>query len=625
MTSPKLPYGQWPSPLTPATMASALRLGTPTWAGQRLVWVEQRSGHGVLVASRPQETARDVTADLNVRAGVGYGGGQFTVHGDDAFFCCADGRLYRTHLDHGRPRPLTPAFGAVASPRVSPDGRWVVYVHSDGTHDALAAVDTQGTRWPWKLADDADFFMQPAFSPDGRRLAWVAWDQLNMPWTGTRLVTAPILDEGPDLRLGDAEIWAGDDGAAIQQPAFSPDGRWLAYLSDAPGFSQICLRDLHTGQVRVLTDGPNDHSGPAWVQGLRFIVWRADSQRVLATRYHQGHVSLITVGLDGEVHPVPGTSPYTAFSQPDWHEDGRVAFLASSSQQPERVISVTPTGAATTHAFSTRERVLPAHLSPVRSLTWTPPGHEMPIYANFYPPHHPRQQGDGLPPAIVLIHGGPSVQSLARYHPTAQFFATRGFAVLDLNYRGSTGYGRAYSDALAGQWGVYDVEDAVSAVAYLGEAGLADPRRVAIMGGSAGGYTVLQTLTDHPGAFAAGVCMYGISNLFTLDATTHKFEASYCQWLIGALPETADTWRARSPIFKADRISDPVAIYHGAQDKAVPIAQAEAIVGSLRARNAPHRYHVYEDEGHGWRKAPNIDHFYTDVLEFLTETLATTL
>ena len=216
-----------------------------------------------------------------------------------------------------------------------------------------------------------------------------------------------------------------------------------------------------------------------------------------------------------------------------------------------------------------------------------------------------------------MIHGGPTGQADVGFAFRNQYFATRGYAVLDVDYRGSTGYGREYREALLGKWGIYDVEDALAAGTYLVEAGLADPDRLGIMGSSAGGFTVLQVLTGHPGFFRAGACFYGISNLFTMASNTHKFEAHYLDSLLGPLPVARDLYRDRSPIFAVDKLTDPIAIFHGTDDKVVPIEQAESIVRSLAERGVPHEYHVYEGEGHGWRKPETVEAFYHSLEDFL--------
>jgi len=230
-----------------------------------------------------------------------------------------------------------------------------------------------------------------------------------------------------------------------------------------------------------------------------------------------------------------------------------------------------------------------------------------------------RFTAQGKPPLVVLIHGGPTSQVTASYNPQAQFLATRGYAVLAVNYRGSTGYGRAYMLKLRQCWGVYDVEDARTGCLALAERGRVDERRRVIMGGSAGGYTVLQSLVSHPGFYTAGVCLFGVANQFTLVQDTHKFEERYSDSLLGPLPEAADLYRERSPVFHADRIKDPVAVFQGDSDQVVPPSQSEEIVGSLRARGVPHEYHLYEGEGHGWRKTETIEQFYTSLDRFLRQ------
>lgn len=615
------PYGSWPSPLSPRELAGQLRLSEVQWAGdgETLVWLEGRSAASVLVAQRGVDAACDVTGpDVSVRGGVGYGGGEFAVWQDVIFFASSDGRLYRVDLEHGGARAITTPFGKVAAPTPSPCGEWIAYVHTDGHHDALAIVDADGEKWPAQLVTGRDFITQPSWHPSGDRLAWVSWDHPDMPWTGARVELASVTVDARGVSLGPVEVIAGAPGTiAAQQPIFSPDGEWLAYVSDEAGWLNVYARSLATGEVRQLTANDAEYGVPPWVQGMRTIGWSPDSSAVLAIRNAAGQQTLQRLGLDGTSAQVPGLEAYEALSQLSVSATGRVAVLASASRIPPRVVSVT-NGQARVHKRATSERLRPEALSTMQPVSWRAPD-GMEVFGNFYPPTSETSAGQGAPPVIVLIHGGPTAQRTAAFDSRCQFFATRGYAVLDVNYRGSTGYGRAYMQALNGQWGVFDVEDAIGGVKSLGERGLVDPARAVIMGGSAGGYTVLQALTDHPGAFAAGISMYGISDLFALAAGTHKFEAHYNDSLIGPLPEATDLYRARSPLFKADRIADPVAVFQGADDRVVPLDQAEAIVSALQKRKVPHAYHVYEGEGHGWRKAETIEHFYTEVLRFLEQ------
>ncbi|MBC8078589.1 MAG: S9 family peptidase [Chloroflexales bacterium] len=265
---------------------------------------------------------------------------------------------------------------------------------------------------------------------------------------------------------------------------------------------------------------------------------------------------------------------------------------------------------------ATGENVPPDALVAPAPISWRgPDGAE--IYGLIYRPA--ARDATGLPPAIVHIHGGPTSQSVAEYDGTAQFFATRGYAVLQVNYRGSTGYGRAYMHAGRGNWGIHDVADAVSGARHLVEASIADAERLVIMGGSAGGFTVLQTLIDQPGVFRAGICLYGVSNQFTLAADTHKFEERYLDTLLGPLPEAASIYRARSPIFHAHKLTTPLAVFQGEDDTSVPRAQSDTIVASLRQRGVPHVYHVFAGEGHGWRKRETIAAYYRAVEDFLRQ------
>lgn len=616
-------FGLWDSPVTTDMLAGQKRLNDVKWSreGRSLVWCEGRGAQGVLLAQVFGQAPREISGHVNVRGGVGYGGGEFDVHNDFAVFV-GDGRLWRAGLGAGAPRAITPAMGIdLASPTISPDGRWVVYVFSDGKHDGLAVVDSQGKQWPQKIVVGADFYMQPAFSADGTRLAWIAWDQPNMPWDGTRLEIADVEVTPAGFKLGAIEVLAGGDKTSVQQPVFSPDGRYLAFVSDELGKNHVFLRKLADGENAKASHVDADYGGPAWVQGMRHLAWSQDSQSLLACRNDGGVVQLVRITVDGQEVEVSGAAAYEHVSQPAVSAFGDVAFLGASSRIAPRVVTLVEGQHAHVVMRATAETVAAADLAHMERLRWLVAGKQgtTEVYGNFYAPTSLRFEGEGKPPAIVMIHGGPTTQATAVFNAKNQFFATRGFAVLDVNYRGSTGYGRTYQDALYGQWGVADVEDAVSAARYLAEAGLADPERIVIMGGSAGGYTVLQALTDHPGVFKAGVCLYGIANLFTLAMGTHKFEAAYNDMLVGALPQASGLYRERSPIFKADRIRDALAVYHGAEDKVVPIDQAELIVGALRARGVPHVYHSYANEGHGWRRPENIDHFYRSLLEFLKQ------
>ncbi len=617
------PYGTWPGAFTPSALAASLRLRDALWDddGATLVWLEERSGLGVLVAQRGADAPRDLTPpDMPVRARVGYGGGDFTVAGGQVYFAGPGGRLYRQPLTAGPARPITPAFGQAAAPRVSPDGRWLAFVHHYEDVDGVAVVDTDGAHWPAKLAYGTDFAMQPAWSPDGARLAYIAWNHPQMPWDGAelRLLTLSV-PAGGLPRAVESVTLAGGTETAVFQPEFSPDGRWLAYASDASGWWQLYVCDLASGQHTQLTQAEAEHAVPAWVQGVRAFGWLPDSSALLALRNERGFYSLWRVAVPaGQAQRVAGFDAYTHLAQPAVASTGAVALLASSWAIPPRVVSAAAGAAARVHRRSGDEAAPPEALAAPEALTWA--GHDgEAVHGLYYAPASGQFTSPGRPPLIVLAHGGPSGQVAAAYSGEAQFYATRGFAVLAVNYRGSTGYGKAYLNKLRGSWGLYDVEDCASGALFLVESGRADRDRLVIMGGSAGGFTVLQSLVDKPGFYRAGVCLYGVSNQFLLAQDTHKFEAHYTDSLLGPLPEAAALYRARSPLFHAERIVDALAVFQGADDVVVPRSQSDLIVESLRARGVPHIYHVYEGEGHGWRRAETITAYYEAALAFLTQ------
>ena len=620
-------YGLWESPITPRQLALGVRLSDVAWNtdGETLVWLEGRSGQGVLVAKRRGEAPRDLTAERSVRARVGYGGGDFTVF-DGAVYFVSEGRLYCQSLREGEARPITPAYGEAASPRVSPDGKWLLFVHSDGVEDVLAIVDTKGSFWPQRLASGRDFYMQPCWHPSGEQVAWIAWDHPRMPWESADLTLASLTLSDDGLpRVRESERIAGGDGIAIFQPEFSPDGQSLAYVSDESGYGNLFLYDLTEKTHCRLTTGEEDLSTPAWVQGLHTYGFNWNGSSILYRARKEGIDRLLRIDLaTGHVEPVGAPlsellADYTLLQQiaPSPTEDA-VALIAQSAQIPARVVTCALTGQSSPriHRYSSTETIPQEDLSQPEPLSWTASdGKE--AYGLYYPPCSGAFVGNGLPPAIVQVHGGPTSQYTIGYHGATQFFTSRGYAVLEVNYRGSTGYGREYRDALQRSWGILDVEDTVSGVRFLAESGRADPDRLVVMGGSAGGYTVLRVLTEYPGVFRAAICMYGVSDLFALAQETHKLEAHYLDGLIGKLPEASAIYRERSPIFSVERITDPIAIFQGEDDKVVPKDQSEKIVASLRSRGVPHEYHVYAGEGHGWRKTETIEAFYSDVERFL--------
>jgi dipeptidyl aminopeptidase/acylaminoacyl peptidase len=586
----------------------------------------------LVVAPPDGQARRDLNSDYGVRARVGYGGGDFCVgQGRVVFVEATSGRLYAQLLAGGVAHPLTPGFGASAAPKLSPDGRWIVFIHTYEDQDALAIVDSQGKQWPARLASGQDFYMQPVWHPSSQQLAFVTWNHPNMPWDGTTLILAKLeVPSAKNSRVGlpslaEQVVLAGGEEVSIFQPEFSPDGRYLTYISDETGWWQIYRYDLKTQEHRQLTHEPAEHGLPAWAQGLRTYAFSPDGQRLFFVRSQRGNQTLWQMQVSSGKAQMLDMGGYTHLDQIAVSPDGKnLAFIASSPNTPGRLIvrgieAEQPLEKQLRVVCRTTAENLPPDLySLPEHLTWQAEDGGA-VYGLFYRPHNPQFVSSGTPPLIVNVHGGPTGQRGMDFAPNAQFFTSRGFAFLDVNYRGSTGYGRGYRNLLRGKWGLYDVQDAVSGARYLAEQGLVDPDRKVVLGGSAGGYTVLQALVDHPGFFKAGVCLYGISNQFTLAAETHKFESHYTDSLLGPLPEAAELYRRRSPLFFLDRIQDPIAIFQGDEDRVVPRAQSDEVVAVLQRRGVPYVYHLYPGEGHGFRKTETIEHYYHAVEQFLRQ------
>ncbi|MBC8333254.1 MAG: S9 family peptidase [Anaerolineae bacterium] len=614
-------FGLWPSPISPQRIGAGLSISDIAWDDDgTLVWRESRGAGGVLVVQPPDgEAFRDLNSDYTASAGVGYGGGDFCAGRGAVYFVESKSkRIYRQPTQSGgTAEPITPKFGAAASPAISPDGAHLLFIHTYEHQDSLAIVDTEGANWPTKLVSGDDFYMQPCWHPGGEKMAWIAWNHPRMPWDGTKLQVANWqVENGVD----EAITVAGSENISIFQPQFSPDGRFLAYVSDESGWWQIYVYDLKSGTTRQLTHADAEHGIPAWVQGMRTYGFSPDGERIYCIRIQNGFSSLWQVDVtNGAEMQIPLPDEYTWLEQIAVHpREERIALIASGDLCPKRIITADPAGACRVWRRSAPEDLPTETYTRAEAITW--PGMDSRnVYGLFYVPQNEQFEGVGLPPLMVLIHGGPTSQRGASFDAQAQFFTTRGYAVLQVNYRGSTGYGRKYREMLRGNWGIYDVEDAVSGARHLVAQGRVDNDRLVIMGGSAGGFTVLKALEDYPGVFKAGVCLYGVANQFSLVADTHKFEERYSDSLLGSLPEAAELYRQRSPLFFADKIQDPVIVFQGEDDKVVPKAQSDAIVAALKQNGVPHEYHLYAGEGHGFRKPETIEHFYNTLEKFLRE------
>ena len=568
-----------------------------------IVWVERRGGTGVLVYWRG--APQDLTTGMDVGSGLGYGGGDFDLAGGTVVFV-SDHALWRLSLGGGPAERLTPRFGEMASPTLSPGGRWVAYVHREEDTDRLAMVDAEGGAWPTIAAQGADFYTQPAWSPDGTRLAWVEWDFPAMPWTSSRLMIA----RHADGRVDAVERVAGGDGVGVYQPLFSKDGSALFYVDNEGEADRLVRLELGTGAKQVLLQG--GIMEPGFAQGVRSMTLGPDGALYVKT-VQEGEAALLRVDADGRSESVP-LEGYRWFRQPVG-DDERLVMVAEGPLQPPRVVARSGSGWEVLR-YASPERYRDLLSEPRHVAIAAAAGHE--VYGVLYPAVGSQASRRR---AVISVHGGPTSMRGLAFDGQAQFLATRGYSVLLLNHRGSTGYGRRYREALDGSWGVADVEDAEAAASWLVREGLAAERSVAIMGGSAGGYTTLMALATRPGAFGAGVSLFGVTDLLGLARRTHKLERRYLDGLVGPLPEALPVYRERSPVSLAGAVRDPLYLFQGGKDTVVARSDADAMVKELERHGADYLYTVYEDEGHGWSRPGTIADFYGKLEAFLEERL----
>jgi dipeptidyl aminopeptidase/acylaminoacyl peptidase len=610
MTKRVAPFGAWDSPIAAASLAAGIvRQSDVLVDGADVYWNEMRpaqAGRCVIVRWRDGTPADVIAAPFSARALVHeYGGRCVSVHeGSVVFSNFRDQALYR--LDPGEaPVRLTTAGGLrFADPLHDAVAGRIVCVCEDHRHAEQEAVNTlvsvalDGSGDITTLAEGADFYSSPELSPDGAHLAWLSWDHPHMPWDSTRLWLAERDASG---HFSAARWVAGGPGESIAQPRFSPDGV-LTFVSDRTGWAN--LYRIESGQVRAVCPMEAEFARPQWLFGpSEYAYVSAD---VLVCAYKAAgvsHLARIEVA-SGALTPI--SSPYTAIREVRAAGE-KVYLIAASPTAPAAVVELDlGSGDLTVMARSFRETNTPADVSVPEAISFRTGENEV-AHAFFYRPTNAEFRGppDTRPPCIVFSHGGPTSATTNEWRPGVQYWTSRGFAVVDVNYRGSTGYSRAYRERLYGNWGLLDVEDCVSAARFLVARGDVDEARLAIRGGSAGGYTTLMavTFTD---VFEAGASHYGVSDLVALAQETHKFESRYLDQLIGPYPEAEEIYLARSPLHFPGQIQCPMIFLQGLEDRAVPPVQAEKMVEVLMARGIPVAYMPFEGEQHGFRQAKNI-------------------
>ncbi len=563
-----------------------------------------------------------------------YGGGVFdwTPSGDAVVYVGTDGLLYHQPVIGGPPRTVV-TDGPVTAPAVSPDGTRVAYVR-DGRAVAVAWL-TPGGPWPVRLTPgDAgpagpggrqqspagpggrspDFAFDPAWSPDSRWVAWQQWDVPAMAWDDSVVVVARADGSAPPTPVQVTRP------AAMTQPRFSPDGSVLAFLCDAGGWLNLWRAAPDgTGAGPMLSDTA-EHGGPTWGPGERSYAWSPGGGQVAFCRNEDGFGRLCLLDVErGDLMSVArGVHLGLSWAGP------HLAAIRSGARTPNHVIVADP--AEQFEAVDPPRRTVArgpvagfeaAGLVEPEPVEWNAedlPGVGPVVHGRLY---RTQVAGEAPPPLLVWVHGGPTGQNQVVFNPRVAFFCDRGFNVLQVDYRGSTGWGRAYTQALRGRWGQLDVDDTAAGMAVAGERGWGDPRRMVPIGSSGGGLTVVLLLARHPELCAAGVELYGVADLFDLDETTHRFEAHYLQSIVGPLPEAAGRYRDGSPITAAARVTVPLLVLQGSADRVVPRVQSDALVACIRDAGGSVEYHVYEGEGHGWNTPEVVEDELERIWAFL--------
>jgi dipeptidyl aminopeptidase/acylaminoacyl peptidase len=629
--SPKIArYGSWKSPITSDLIVSgSVGLSQPTFDGNHICWIEMRpkeGGRNVIVRRDPQGTQTVLTPQpFNTRTRVHeYGGGDYLAAGGVVYFSnFADQRVYRQD-GTAEPRPITPAADVRYGDYCLDETRSrLICIREDHQNAGPEAVNSiisldleSNDECGRVLIEGSDFYSSPRVSPDRTQLAWLTWSHPNMPWDGCELWVGEF---GEDGSLTSTRWVAGGAAESIFQPEWSPDGV-LYFASDTNGWWNL-HRISSDGEIESVHQAKGELGMPQWVLGMSSYAF-ISAEQIACSHVEQG---VSTFGIvdtrTGKLTTVD--CPFTDIQYVRAH-DGEVTFRGGS---PTDVLSIVKynveSGAFETLRRSNELEIYPRYFSVPRAIEFPTEG-GLTAHGFFYPPQNPdfRAPENEKPPLIVKSHGGPTAAASTALSLSIQYWTSRGFAVLDVNYGGSTGYGRQYRERLNKKWGIVDVDDCANGARFLANRGEVDPNRLVITGGSAGGYTTLCALTFRR-TFKAGASHFGVSDAEALARDTHKYESQYLTGLLGPYPERRDIYYERSPINFPERLSCPVIFFQGLEDKVVPPDQAEKMVEAMRAKRIPVAYVAFAGEQHGFRQASNIKraldgelYFYSRIFNF---------
>jgi dipeptidyl aminopeptidase/acylaminoacyl peptidase len=599
--------------ITPAMIAQLRALAEPRWSadGRSVFYLEAHDGHGALFAvPAVGGPAMRLTSDPPAASVAAYAGGFYAVSRAAIAYQGADRALYRMP-SAGGPGVQIPTGGvSVSAPAFSPDGAQIAYVADDGATADIGIADASGCGWPRKIAVPADFVADPVWSPIGRALAWVEWSVPNMGWDESRVVIG-------DVRTGERRVVMGEPEVSATMLQWSPDGKTLAFMCDRGGYMNLWRARGDGAEPEPWVTEPFDLAGPTWGSGQISYAWSADG-RTLAYLRNEGARSRLRL-LDvatGDVRPLG--DEHSSYSGLRWAPkgDSLLALYQAATAAPEVVVVDTKRGGQRTLATAALGGLTGAGFVQPETVTWRA-ADGLEIHGLLYRPTG-LVEGE-RPPLLVSVHGGPTGQSGASWSATLQYFVQRGWAVLAPNARGSSGYGRAYIQALREEWGAADMADIDAGIAHVIGQDWADGGRVVVWGGSAGGYAALLLPALYPDRFKAAVSLFGVGDLFSLARTTHRLEAHYLDRIVGPLPEAADRYRERSPVYRAATYGAPVLMLQGNKDVAVTPDQAQAMVEALRAEGKTVVLHMYEGEGHGWLREATIRDYIARMDRFLEE------